>query len=276
VGGARCFVTGYRSRESRIRSHTLHAKSSPPDLLTTRDLAELVGLPLNELTWWVYGLRPSKRYTRFNVQKRSGGVREIHAPIKPIKDVQRRLLVALAPAYRPTLNIHGFVAGRSPVSNARPHQRQTSVLRADILDFFPSIHFGRVRGLFRAFPFDYPDDVAQLLAHICCHRGALPQGAPTSPLVSNLICRGLDRDLAQLAKEERCYFTRYADDLSFSTRRRQFPVALADMDESGVTVAGKRLHDLVEHHGFVLNGSKTRLVHYAQRQRVTGLIATTS
>jgi RNA-directed DNA polymerase len=244
-----------------------------PELLTSRDVATLLGRPLHEVTWWVVALRPSRRYTRFLLARRGGGdPREIHAPIKPIKDMQQRLLVAFARAHEPTLNVHGFVRGRSPISNARPHQKQTSVLRVDLHDFFPSIHFGRVRGLFTAFPFDYPQDVAQLLAQICCHEGVLPQGAPTSPLISNLICRGLDRELAQLAKDERCYFTRYADDLTFSTRRREFPVALADMDDTGSLVVGKRLRDLVEAHGFTVNETKTRLALYSQRQRVTGLI----
>lgn len=251
----------------------MHSKSRPPDLLTPKDVATLVNLPLKKLTFYVYGLREGRRYDRFTIARRSGGEpREIHAPIKPIKDVQHALLNAFAGAYDPTLNVHGYVPGRSPVSNARPHQRQTSVLRVDLKDFFPSIHFGRVRGIFMKFPFDYPDDVAQLLAHICCYRGALPQGAPTSPLISNLVCRRLDRELASLAKDERCYFTRYADDLCFSTRRRVFPNSLADDSDPLNVVTGRRLRDIIEGNGFEPNEGKTRLVHYAQRQRVTGLV----
>jgi RNA-directed DNA polymerase len=251
----------------------VHEHAKPPDLLTTYDVAALVGRPLHEVTWWVIALRPSKRYTRFLLARRGGGdPRTIHAPIKPIKQMQRRLLEAFLPAHEPTLNVHGFIKGRSPISNARPHLAQTSVLRVDLKDFFPSIHFGRVRGLFRAFPFDYPPDVAQLLAQICCHESVLPQGAPTSPLISNLVCRALDRDLAQLARDERCYFTRYADDLTFSTMRREFPVGLADIDKSGALVAGKTLRDVIAEHDFTINDPKTRLTRYSQRQRVTGLV----
>lgn len=113
-----------------------------------------------------------KRYTTFTIEKRAGGVpRVIDAPIKPIKDMQRQLAAYLAAAYEPLPNIHGFVAGRSPFSNARQHTNQEWLLKVDLEDFFPTIHFGRVRGMFMKFPFDYSIDVATVLAQICCHRG---------------------------------------------------------------------------------------------------------
>ena len=85
-------------------------------------------------------------------------------------------------------------------------QKQEWVLRVDLRHFFPSIHFGRVRGMFKAPPFEYSENVATLLAQICCFEGQLPQGAPTSPVISNLICRGMDKELAELARMERCFF----------------------------------------------------------------------
>lgn len=245
----------------------------PPPLATAADVATLVGLPLQGLTWWFYALPEVRRYDEFTIARRSGGEpRLISAPIKPIKDVQRSLASHLALAYEPRPNVHGYVMGRGPATNASTHQRQRVVLRVDLKDFFPSIHFGRVRGLFRGHPFNYPDDVAQLLAHICCYRGALPQGAPTSPVISNFISRGLDTALTKLAATERSYYTRYADDLCFSTRRADFTDNLVDYDGEGRPVASSHLCAVVTGQGFEINHAKTRLMRYSQRQRVTGLI----
>src|SRR5258708_2835890 len=193
----------------------------PPDLLTRDQVATLFGLTPKQLTWWFYALRPSKRYQTFTIPRRRGKERrEIQAPIKPIKDVQRTLAEILTATYEPSIHTHGFVPGRSPGSNAERHERQQWVLKVDLRDFFPSINFGRVRGLFFAYPFDYPPDVATMLAQICCHRNQLPQGAPTSPIISNFICRGLDHDLAQLAREERCHSTRHPSNLPSSHTAR--------------------------------------------------------
>jgi RNA-directed DNA polymerase len=246
--------------------------ADPPYLLTRGNVADLLGLPLNKLTWWVWALSPDRRYRTFEIARRSSDVpRVISAPIKPIKDIQRRLAHTLTDIYDPPPQVHGFVRGKDPRSNAQAHPGQHWVLRADIEDFFGMINFGRVRGLFMSHPFDYPHEVATLLAQVCCHRNQLPQGAPTSPIVSNLICRGLDKDLARLAAIEHCYFTRYADDLCFSTDRRRFPSALATL-EAGETSPGGRLESVVEEHGFKLNLAKTKLTESSQRQRITGLV----
>jgi RNA-directed DNA polymerase len=221
----------------------------------------------------VYALNEKKRYTTFTIAKRADGPpRVIDAPIKPIKDMQRQLARHLSAAYEPLANVHGFVSGRSPLSNARQHTDQEWVLRIDLDNFFPTIHFGRVRGMFMKYPFEYSAEVATLLAHICCHRGQLPQGAPTSPIISNLICRSMDRALQKLARFERCFYTRYADDICFSTQRRTFPRALATREPAGFVVIGERLNSVVESNGFLINHEKSRLVRRTQRQRVTGLV----
>lgn len=246
---------------------------APPILVTTGDVAALVGLPLQKLTWWVYALRLERRYDRFSIVRRSGGAdRIISAPIKPIKDIQRRLARVLTDCYDPPVNVHGFVPGRSPRSNASRHRRQTWVLKFDLDEFFPSINFGRVRGMFMAFPFDYPAPVATLLAHICCYENELPQGAPTSPIVSNFICRGLDVELGRLARAERCFYTRYADDVCLSTDRSSFPTGLASYEPSAPATLGKQLTSIIVANGFSINPEKTRLMRRTQRQRVTGLL----
>ena len=242
-----------------------------PALTTRADVAELLGVELKVLTWWIFGIEHDRRYVSFEIKRWNGEPRHIYAPIQPLKELQRSLATLLADWYRPRPHVHGFTKGRCIASNAERHRRQAWVLKVDLGNFFPSISYSRVRGLFSAFPFDCSPEVANLLASLCCHGNMLPQGAPTSPIISNFICRGLDRDLAKLATRERCYFTRYADDLTFSTDRSTFPAALAT-NIGGHAAAGPWLQRIVEASGFWVNPDKTRLIHRSQRQRVTGLV----
>jgi RNA-directed DNA polymerase len=144
----------------------------------------------------------------------------------------------------------------------------------DLKDFFPSITFRRVRGLFEAKPYQLDHSVATVLARICCHKNSLPQGAPTSPIISNMICARMDSQLRQLAVRHRCAYTRYADDLTFSTSTRNFPEALAEIVS---TETGNKLKIGVENNhkiklnGFEINQQKTRLQTSDKRQVVTGL-----
>ena len=251
------------------------ARSARPQLqlLTTADVAALLGVPLSRLTYLLHVVRPERRYKSFELNRKNGPPRVIRAPIKPLKTVQAALAAALSPYYRPPHTVHGYVNGRSIRTNARIHQRQRWVLRVDLEEFFPSINFGRVRGLFLAAPFAFPPPVATLLAQVCCHDNQLPQGAPTSPLISNLICRSLDRQLFHLSNAARCYYTRYCDDLVFSTGRHSFPSALAVVDpQTNAIRVGQELRDPIEKNGFRVNDAKTRLRKRTQRQIVTGLV----
>jgi RNA-directed DNA polymerase len=123
-------------------------------------------------------------------------------------------------------------------------------------------------------PFKLPPQVATLLAQICCHENKLPQGAPTSPIISNMICGRMDSQLKLFASQNGCFYTRYADDITFSTRQRIFPTELASLeetDETRVVTLPSVLTDLIEKNGFKINKSKTRLLSRADRQDVTGL-----
>ncbi len=239
----------------------------------TRDqLATRLGLTAREMTWWIWALRESRRYNEFQIQRRSGGEpRIIQTPIKPIRDMQTALLPMLEAVYEPWPHVHGFVRGRSAVSNAAVHRGQRWILRIDLKGFFPTINFGRVRGLFMAHPFDMTAEVATTLAQICCHKGALPQGAPTSPIISNLICRGLDVRLAKFASLAHCSYTRYADDICFSTGRREIPRFIAEVIDRR-PVLNPDLRAIIDGEGFLINEDKTRLMPRFQRQRVTGVI----
>jgi RNA-directed DNA polymerase len=250
-------------------------QSLPPLIIPTRAaLATSLGVRLAKINYWLYKVPSDARYRSFQLARTGGRPpRTIEAPIKPIKDIQRRLLRLLEGQYRPHYGAHGYIAGRSIATNARIHVGQRWLLRVDLTDFFTSINFGRVRGLFLARPFSFPPEVATLVAHICCHKNHLPQGAPTSPLVSNLVCRRLDMQLGELAVTERCFYTRYCDDITFSTNRRTFPASLASSDpQTGGIVAGSALNSTVSANGFAINPTKTRLRSYSQRQVVTGLV----
>lgn len=252
-------------------AHLTSARVELPDFHSRAALAELLGLPTQKLNWWLQGFPIDKRYRHFAVAKRGKGQRQIAAPIAPIKEMQRRLATALTAAYRAPAHVHGFTLGRSPQTNAAVHVNQRWVFGIDLEDFFPTITERRVRGMFEAFPFEYSKEIATLLARLCCHRDCLPQGAPSSPIISNYICRGMDRQLAELAIRHRCFYSRYADDLIFSTDRPVFPTALVT-NEGGKAVPSIQLARIVENAGFVINKRKTRIQICFQRQRVTGLI----
>ena len=236
------------------------------------DLAAFLGTTEKRLFYHLYS--PSRpRYRLFRIPKASGGYRDISAPPSTIGAWQRSLLPVLEALLSPNPYVHGFVTNRSIRSNGQRHVRSGAVLNFDLQNFFPSIHFGRVRGLFHAHPFDFSASVAAVLAQICCFNRSLPQGAPTSPIISNYICRGLDKDLATFARTHRCRYSRYCDDITFSTTRDNFSPTVVEF--AGGTFAptiGAAIVAIVTTHSFAINAHKTRVQTSRQRQMVTGLV----
>lgn len=240
-------------------------------LQTRDDIAKLLGVTTKQLNFHLYVLPVEKKYKIFSIPKKSGGTRQISAPASPIKVIQRTLKEILETVYKPKPATQGFVSDRSIVTNARLHKKRRYVLNIDLDNYFPTIHFGRVRGMFMGNPYNLNNEVATILAQICCHEGALPQGAPTSPIISNMICAQLDAKLQQLAKKQQCTYSRYADDITFSTNRSKFPTALAHLSDIGQIEIGDELSSVIEANGFQINTKKTRLQVKQQRQEVTGL-----
>jgi RNA-directed DNA polymerase len=242
---------------------------------TRHELATVLGVTFNKhLVYYLYRLPISRRYVSFPLSKRAGGTRIISSPATGLKTVQRRLSKLLYAIYEPRKGVHGFAIGRGITTNAEAHVRQNHLLNIDLEDFFDSINFGRVRGLFLAEPFKLSTSVATLLAQICCHENKLPQGAPTSPIISNMICGRMDSQLKAFANQNGCFYTRYADDITLSTRQRIFPTEIAfieETEEQRTAVVSPALTDLVENNGFKINLSKTRLLSRSDRQEVTGL-----
>jgi RNA-directed DNA polymerase len=239
-----------------------------------RDVAMLLDVSYDRLIYHIYGVSKERKYVEFSIRKRSGKLRTIAAPATALKILQRKLSQVIYSIYDPKAAVHGFTPSRSILTNAQQHLRKKFVLNIDLQDFFGSIHFGRVRGIFMAPPYNRPKEVATVLAQICCHSGKLPQGAPTSPVVSNMICARMDSQLRLLAKELRCTYTRYADDITFSTTLSNFPKELAYLtteDDKLKTVLGEKLVGIIKDNGFEINESKIRLQHRSQHQEVTGL-----
>ena len=184
---------------------------------TVADLAKWLDVPESQLREWL-GSRPvwasGYEYARFTVPKRRGGERTIEAPNDKFKALQRRILHRLLNPLPMYESVTGFVKGRSIVDNARPHVGSGVVINLDLADFFPTITIERVAALFRALGWDA--DSATILSRICTSEGHLPQGAPTSPALSNLVCRKLDERLSALVEKFNGQYTRYADDMTLS------------------------------------------------------------
>jgi len=243
-------------------------------LKTPRDIAALLEVSYDRLVYHLYKVPESQKYEEFLIPKKSGHSRTISAPATALKILQRKLSQVLYSVYEPKKTVHGFVPARSILTNAKQHSHKRFVLNIDLKDFFDSIHFGRVRGIFIAPPCNLPKEVATVLAQICCYSKKLPQGAPTSPIVSNMVCARLDRQLRLLAEEFKCTYTRYADDITFSTTLPNFPKEIAFVNPEGddlESLLGERLILTIWDNDFEINENKVRLQHKSQHQGVTGL-----
>jgi len=235
---------------------------------------QVFGIPYESLAKLLY---PRPRYRTFFLTKRSGAQRQIDEPRKRIKLLQEKAVEFLKEfAEEPKPCVQGFTKERSIVTNARKHlgYRTRFLLNIDLEDFFPSITFFRVRGLLMARPFHFSYEVATVLGHLFTLDNSLPQGAPSSPFLSNLVCRSMDRDLMALARRHRATYTRYADDLTFSFSVRNaenLPGNICGFD-AGVVKLGHELESIIQDtHHFKINPAKSRIASRQSRLDVTGI-----
>lgn len=249
------------------------------------DLAHLLRVSPKGLSYILYKIPPHLQYTHFEIPKKAGGTRTISSPDRRLKFVQTRLAELLYACQREIVPVeqnvkrvlsHGFQKNRglSIHTNACKHTGRRFVLNVDLEGFFPALNFGRVRGFFiKNRDFRLPEALATVVAQIACHDNQLPQGAPTSPIVSDLMARVMDVHLSKMAAGYGCTYSRYVDDLTFSTNLKAFPPALATEDPStGKWTAGIELRGRIWRQGFVLNEQKTRMQTRTARQEVTGLV----
>ena len=174
----------------------------------TRELAGWLGMSRAEL----FAIEPD--YREFTIPKKSGGVRRIQAPNSELKTIQRRILRRLLAGLKSHTAAVGFEQGKSIVTGARQHTQKAIVLRFDIVDFFPSTKQTRVYNYFRRIGWNRR--VAKLLCRLVTHENSLPQGAPTSPRLSNLINYLMDHCIQKFVASYDGTYTRYADDITVS------------------------------------------------------------
>lgn len=268
------------------------ARNALPVLSGHEDLEELLGLADEKALSALLrpGTKRGSAYVEFEVPKATGGTRRIAAPRKPLRTAQRTILEKILAKVPVHDAAHGFVSGRSTVTNARAHLEASVVVKMDLVDFFPSIHYRRVVGLFESL--GYPTEVAEPLAGLCTYRptlddgsmvwpGLVPQGAPTSPAVTNLICRRLDARLRALASKMGATYTRYADDLTFSFAEEPERRAESLEAKDGAHEPTKRsslgrffwwVDQICQQEGFTENTKKRRVLRRSSRQLVTGIV----
>jgi retron-type reverse transcriptase len=265
----------------RLSDEASLAARGLPVLHTPADVARALGLSIPQLRWLAFHSDAATRthYVKFQVPKKSGGVRTLSAPHQKLKAAQHWILANVVDKLPTTEAAHGFVAGRGIVTNAGPHVGKAVVVNLDLSDFFPTVVYARVRAAFERY--GYSGSVASVLALLCteCPRAAvtyagkryeaatgprgLPQGAPTSPGLSNQVARRLDKRLLGVAAKLGLAYTRYADDLTFS---------------GGPELAGRigwllaKVRHIARDEGFAVNEKKTRVMRRSAAQTVTGVV----
>ncbi len=248
-------------------------------------LADLMGLNLGQLRFLAYARRVSRttHYRRYLLPKKTGGHRLISAPMPRLKAAQSWILRTILDPVPAHDAAHGFRSGRSIVSNAEPHVGAEVVVNLDLKDFFPTITYRRIKGVF--VKLGYGESVATVLALLCSEPEVatvtcdgttyhvarserhLPQGAPTSPALTNILCRNLDARLTRTAEALGFRYTRYADDLSFSG---------SGPADKAVGPLLRRARHIIQGEGFIVHPDKTRVLRRGRRQEVTGLVVNDS
>jgi hypothetical protein len=265
------------SAEKRLLDNQL------PAITKVKQLAEQLKLTIPQLRQLCYHREAATdlNYTRFEIPKRSGGMRPIWAPRPLLKNSQRWILENILERLLVHGAAHGFLMGRSIATNAAQHTNSEILIKLDIKEFFPTISWRRVKGVFRKA--GYREQVATLLALLCTEAPreiverqgknyfvamgtrCLPQGAPTSPALTNALCLRLDKRLTGIANKFGWRYSRYADDMAFS-------LPVGHKGEPNITAVLGSIQRVIGEEGFDLNRAKTHIVRRGAVQEVTGLV----
>ena len=251
-----------------------------PILGNALQIATAMGITVPQLRFLAFNRKTStvSHYVRFKIPKKTGGERIISAPMPRLKQAQYWILEHILNKIPVHDAVHGFRSDRSILTNAKPHVGADVVINFDLQDFFPSVSYKRVKGLFRSF--GYSEAAATILGLICTEAELeeieldgktyyvalgdryLPQGSPASPAITNIMCRRLDKRLTQMGQQWEFVYTRYADDLTFSTRAKN----------PRICNLLKNTDSIVQHEGFKINQKKTRVLRKSRQQEVTGIV----
>lgn len=279
---------GYsKGLQHRHTNKELLTLQSLPILETDVELAEFLGLEYKTLRYLTYhrDVTTVDHYTRFYVPKKKGGHRQIAAPKPALKKAQRQILEKILWKLPLSSQSHGFQKGKSVITSAASHVAKTPLLiNMDLENFFPTVTFKRVRGLFRSF--GYSGYIASLLAMLCtyCERmeievkgqvkyvktseRILPQGSPASPMITNILCSFMDKRLQGLSTKYGFTYTRYADDMSFSYNG----ASDNELTPKKLHAFCANVHTIVHGEGFIINKNKTRFLKPHNRQCITGVV----
>ncbi|MFA9192903.1 reverse transcriptase family protein [Flavobacterium sp. FBOR7N2.3] len=241
---------------------------------------------IKNINYYISSKSKQNRYTRFVIKKKSGGDRTIHSPVSGLKALQKCINLIFQSTYKVNPAATGFVIGKSIVDNAIVHSGKNYVFNLDLKDFFSSIDQARLWGRLKVAPFNLNEqtgrlELANIIACLCCHemeverfdtinnqwnkviKNVIPQGAPTSPTLINIVCQRLDYYLLAVAKRFSLNYTRYADDITFSSDHNVY-------QKNGEFIA--EVQRIIEKENFNIKDSKTRLQKRGYRQEVTGLV----
>jgi RNA-directed DNA polymerase len=261
--------------EERLQSYQL------PLCNTAAEIASAMEISVGQLRFLAFDRKTShiSHYIRFKIPKKTGGERLISAPMPRLKATQHWILVNILEKLELHECAHGFRSNHSIVTNAQPHVGSEVIINFDLKNFFPSISYKRVKGLFQSF--GYSEAAATIFGLLCTEpeieeveldgktyfvavsERHLPQGYPASPAITNLLCRRLDKRLDRMAGELGFVYTRYADDLTFS--------ASGDSLQNICNIL-RRTESIVSHEGFTINEQKTRILRKNRQQEVTGIV----
>jgi len=248
----------YSEKEHLEQSAYNSIKIGVPIILNTYQMSNVLGVKWDTLKKMINNSQ--KKYHNFDISKRSGGKRKISMPERELKEVQKLIKEKILENITISEKAYGFVKNKSIKTNAKEHLNKEKILNIDLKDFFPSIHRNRIYYIFK-YLCGYSNDVSFCLTKLVTYKNSLPQGAPTSPILSNIVAFMMDIRLEGLAKKLNIKYTRYADDITFSGNKEVINDKLLEC-----------LKNIIDECGFVINEKKTRFANRGSRQEVTGLI----
>ena len=226
-----------------------------PVIFDLQHLSLLIGIEKKLLASIIF-TNKEKLYKVLNIPKKSGGYRELTIPISTLKYIQKWILKNILIRVPASNYATGFENKTSIVKNAKKHLNQYCIINLDLKNFFPSISEKRIFGIF--YKLGYSKEVSYILTQLCTYKNTLPQGAPTSPKLSNLCCINLDKRIGGLSKKYNANYSRYADDITISGNKYIRNIL-------------QYVKNIIIEEGFTLNERKTRILSKSQRQEVTGL-----
>lgn len=247
-------VKGKKTQQALIKYTEVLLSKNSVVIYNFFHLSSLLGIEKEILGRIIYA--PEHFYHTFKIPKRNGDLREICAPSPVLLNCQRWIYENILKNIPVHENCYGFRENYSIVNNANLHIENENLLKLDLKDFFPSIQKERIIAVF--INLGYTPKLAYCLASICCLNNGLPQGAATSPVLSNIIAKRMDYRVNGLAKKFNLNYSRYADDLTFSGKH--LPAKYI-----------KYIKDIIENEGFIINENKTKILSKGKRKIITGI-----